>query len=137
MSNILFFLTPKKDVEFILDTFTIRQAIEKLSHHSYTAIPVLSEEGKYVSTISDIDLLKVLKDNEYIIEATEEILIKDVFRYRMNKALTIMNSMEDLFELASSQNFVPIVDDRNLFIGIIKRSDIISYMKNQILLAKE
>jgi CBS domain-containing protein len=35
--------------------------------------------------------------------------------------------MHDLVERASSQNFVPVVDDKGAFIGIITRSAIIQY----------
>ena len=35
--------------------------------------------------------------------------------------------MEDLREKVINQNFVPVVDDRNVFIGIVTRSDVIKY----------
>ena len=37
------------------------------------------------------------------------------------------SKMEDLIERAMEQNFVPVVDDRGQFIGIITRRDIIGY----------
>ena len=40
--------------------------------------------------------------------------------------------MESLILAAKSQNFVPVVDDSNTFIGIIKRGDIISYCYKRI-----
>ena len=42
--NILFFLTPKHDVDYIYDDFTLRQAMEKLEYHGYSALPVLNRE---------------------------------------------------------------------------------------------
>jgi predicted transcriptional regulator len=41
--------------------------------------------------------------------------------------------MEDLISLAKSQNFVPVVDDMNRFIGIVRRSDIIDYCEKLLL----
>ena len=35
--------------------------------------------------------------------------------------------MEDLIKKAMNQNFVPVVDDQNKFIGIITRKSIIEY----------
>lgn len=35
--------------------------------------------------------------------------------------------MEDMLNRALNQNFVPVVDDRKMFIGIITRKDIIKY----------
>ena len=45
--NILFFLTPKEDVAHVDEDDTLRQVLEKMEHHGYTAIPLLSREGKY------------------------------------------------------------------------------------------
>lgn len=37
--NILFFLTPKEDVAHVDEDDTMRQVLEKMEHHGYTAIP--------------------------------------------------------------------------------------------------
>ena len=39
--NIAFFLTPKAEVAWVKSTSTLRQAIERMEHHKYTAVPVL------------------------------------------------------------------------------------------------
>ena len=44
--NILFFLTPKEDVAHVEETDTMRQVLEKMEHHGYTAIPLLGLEAK-------------------------------------------------------------------------------------------
>ena len=36
--------------------------------------------------------------------------------------------VESLIDLAIKQNFVPVVDDDNVFIGIVTRKDIIQYL---------
>ncbi len=36
-------------------------------------------------------------------------------------------SMDQLIEAAMNQNFVPVVDDRGIFIGIVRRQAIIRY----------
>ena len=43
------------------------------------------------------------------------------------KPVSIDARMEDLINLAKVQNFVPVVDDMNRFIGIVRRSLIIEY----------
>ena len=40
--NILFFLTPKKDVAYVFDDDTLRQVIEKMEYHKYSCIPMLA-----------------------------------------------------------------------------------------------
>ncbi|MGN1180314.1 MAG: CBS domain-containing protein, partial [Suilimivivens sp.] len=61
--NILFFLTPKNEVAFVYDTDSLRQALEKMEHHSYSAVPIISkEDGRYVGTLTEGDLLWNIKD---------------------------------------------------------------------------
>ena len=55
--NILFFLKPKADLVYIYDHFTLRQALEKMKHHGYAAIPVIDKPGHYVGTLRESDLL--------------------------------------------------------------------------------
>ena len=41
--NVLFFLTPKNKVEYVYDYYSMRQALEKMQYHKYSAIPVLNK----------------------------------------------------------------------------------------------
>ncbi len=59
--NLLFFLTPKTEVAFLYDDFTLRQAIEKMEYHRYSAIPILNRKGEYVGTITEGDILWAIK----------------------------------------------------------------------------
>ena len=43
--NILFFLTPKSELSYIYDDDSLRQALEKMEYHRYTAIPVINRKG--------------------------------------------------------------------------------------------
>lgn len=61
--NILFFLTPKSDVAYIEDSFSLRQILEKMEIHRYSAIPILSNTGEYVGTITEGDILWYCKRN--------------------------------------------------------------------------
>ena len=55
--NIAFLLTPKSQVAYIYEDSTFRQALEKLRHHGYSAVPVLTRDGKYAGTLSEGDFL--------------------------------------------------------------------------------
>ena len=43
------------------------------------------------------------------------------------RPVKVSATAEQLIESAMNQNFVPVVDDRNKFIGIVTRRDIIKY----------
>lgn len=62
----------------------------------------------------------------------ENVRISGIGRKRKTAAVSADARMEDLMEKAMNQNFVPVVDDKNIFIGIVKRKDIIGYFYRQM-----
>jgi CBS domain-containing protein len=136
--NIAFFLTPKKDLVYQKETSTMRQALERMEYHRYSAIPIISENGGYVGTLTEGDLLWKLKNTPDLdFNSTSKVLISDIPRKFNNQPVHINCNMEDLLLTAAKQNFVPVVDDDGKFIGIIKRSDIISYCYEKMFRVKE
>ena len=126
--NILFFLTPKSEVEFVYDDYTLRQTIETMEYHRYSEVPVINRGGKYVGTITEGDLLWYVKEDwDLNIREAENVRIMNIKRKRKTAAVSVNANMEDLIEKAMNQNFVPVVDDKEIFIGIVKRKDIIHY----------
>ena len=131
--NIAFFLTPKNEVVCESVESTMRQVIEKMEHHGYTAIPLIDKYGKYVGTLTEGDLLWKLKNTMNLnFRNTETVKVKDIHRRVKHKSVTISEDIESLINLAVNQNFVPVVDDEGIFIGIIKRSDIINYCYKEL-----
>ena len=126
--NILFFLSPKQDLMYVYDDFTLRQTLEKWENNRYASIPVLNRKGEYVGTLTEGDILWGLKQQHGLdIEAAEDVPISSFAHKRDYKAVTVTTSMDQLIEAAMNQNFVPVVDDRGIFIGIVRRQAIIRY----------
>ena len=133
MNNILFFLTPKALCDFVYDDFSVRQAVEKMESAGYAALPILNRHGQYRGTITEGDLLWALKNLCYMdIRQAEARRIMEISRRKDYVPVRVTTDMKDLVQRASSQNFVPVVDDKDAFIGIIKRSDIIKYCYQQL-----
>ena len=131
--NIAFFLTPKNEVVYENLEATMRQVMEKMEHHGYTAIPLIDREGKYVGTLTEGDLLWKLKNTPDLnFTNTESVKVKHIERRINHKSVSITSNIEELITLAVSQNFVPVTEDNGIFIGIIKRSDIINYCYNEM-----
>ena len=129
--NILFFLTPKSQVVCVNSDFTIRQVSEKLKYHHYTAVPILDKDGKYVGTISDGDLFWFIKENgDFSYKEAEDVLVSTVPLSRNVKPISYSASMEDLYQLVLDQNFVPVIDDQGIFIGIVTRNQVLKYFYN-------
>jgi CBS domain-containing protein len=126
--NIAFFLLPKKEVACLQLKCSMRQALEKMEYHRYTAVPIVDENGKYIGTLTEGDLLWKLKNTPGLSFAgTEKVRLSEVPRRSDHNPVHINAEMEDLLSLAANQNFVPVVDDEGTFIGIIRRSQIIEY----------
>ncbi|HUW63613.1 MAG TPA: CBS domain-containing protein [Spirochaetia bacterium] len=126
--NIAFFLLPKEEVVWLPLRSTMRQAVEKMEHHGYTALPILDDGGKYAGTLTEGDLLRKLKYTpDLTFKNMEKVLLKDIPRRIQVEPIHIGAEIEDLISLAVMQSFVPVVDDKMVFIGIIRRREIIEH----------
>jgi CBS domain-containing protein len=132
--NIAFFLLPKQEVVCVNEDATMRQTLERMERHRYTAVPVITESGEYKSTVTEGDLLWYMKNHpEVNFDQLHRVSLSEVPLRMNNLAVSIDANMEDLVSLAKTQNFVPVVDDMNRFIGIVRRSDIIDYCERLLL----
>ena len=133
MNNILFFLMPKAMCAYLYDDYTIRQALEKMEAAGYAAIPILNRRGEYRGTLTEGDLLWALKNMCYMdMRQAEAHRITEIFHRKEYVPVRVTTSMHDLIDRASTQNFVPVVDDKDAFIGIVPRRSIIKYCREML-----
>lgn len=126
--NVLFFLTHKSNCTYIYDDFTIRQALERMEQGRYATIPILKRTGEYVGTISEGDLLWAIKNNYMMnMKDAESHPVMEVQRRKDYLPVTVTTTPRELINMAADQNFVPMVDDRDTFIGIVTRQKIMRY----------
>ena len=132
--NIASFLIPRSMVTYLYDDFSLRQALEKMKYHGRSAVPVLTKDNKYVGTISESDLLRYLtdymKDSEKNKKSVdfrdfEAVFVRDFLCNGNNPPVRIGTSYIELVERAINQNFIPVIDDRDSFIGIVTRKSVI------------
>jgi CBS domain-containing protein len=123
-----FFLLPKSETLYLTEQMTLRQAMEKMQYHGYGAVPVLNEAGKYVGTITAADMLWFLKDSHSVnMTLTEKVLVRDVPRRRDNEPVSVSADIRDMLKMAMEENFIPIVDDLGVFIGMVRRREIMEF----------
>jgi len=108
---------------------SLRQALNKMEQHKYSSIPVLSDEGEYTGTVTEGDMLWYLLHNDSDMNDghLDELPLEAVPRRNDYEPVNASSNMEDLLSKIMQQNFVPVVDDCDCFIGIIKRRDVIQY----------
>lgn len=133
--NVAYFLTPRSEVGCIYDDQTLRQGLEKMRRSGYTALPVVTRQNQYIGTVSEGDFLWYLADNsadaqlkKVGMHELEHVPMRKVLRAERHAPVRITAGMDELLERAMNQNFVPVIDDRGLFIGIVTRKDILHYL---------
>lgn len=126
--NVIRLLKNKDSVAYIYENSTIRQGLEKMRAHGYTAIPVITASGEYAGSISEGDFLwHILAVSDGSMKSQEKYLIKDIIRKDFIPAVRVDVPMQTLLERSMTQNFIPVTDDRGSFIGIVTRRDIIGW----------
>ena len=133
MDNILFFLTPKARCVHLMADDTLRQALVRMESARYAALPILNKRGEYCGTLTEGDVLWALKNKcDLDLQKAKHVKIMDIAHRKDNTPVTVTASMADLLERASKQNFIPVVDDTNTFIGIVTRRAIIKYCQKTL-----
>ena len=126
--NIAGLLLPRSMVIYLYEDYSIRQAIEKMKYHGYASMPVLSRDNQYVGTVTEGDLLWFFVEHESLCQSglygMEKVSITEAMRGRNCDPVHIDTKTEDLIASAIVHDFVPVVDDRDSFIGIVKRGTI-------------
>ena len=124
--NIPKILTPKAMTAYISADDTVRQGLEVMRHHGYTAIPVLGEHGEYIGCITEGDFLwYILSSGSCSMKNLERSHISDLVRQDFCPPLGIAAEDDEVIDAVLRQNFVPIVDDRGCFCGIVTRRSVI------------
>jgi len=107
----------------------MRQAIEKMSRQCYSFAPVLNKEGQYMYTVSAYDLLcKMKNEPDLTFNRTASVRLTEIPRHQQIAALSANASWEEIYALSARQNFIPLVDDFNIFIGIITRRELLNHL---------
>lgn len=129
--NVFFFLKAKNNVKYLYDNISVKDGLALMRKHKYTAMPIINKEGYYVGTITEGDFLWYFLDHPHMSqEDLEHMEIKELIRGDFTPPVKIDVSVNQLFEQSLKQNFVPVVDDRHIFIGIVTRQSIIQYLMN-------
>ena len=126
--TLLFYLTPKASCEVLYDDESIREALERMELSGFAALPIISkEDGVYLGTLTDGDLLWALKNRcNFDLKLAQAHGIMEISHRKDYLPVSVSTEMDDLLHKALDQNFVPVVDDRGTFIGIVTRRSILA-----------
>ncbi len=135
--NIASFLMPKSMVTYVYDDFSLRQAYEKMTYHGRTEVPVITRENEYVGTLREGDLLRYLTGhmkksdkNQKTLDVRdfESVFVREILCRATNPPVCINTGYGELIERSITQNFIPVIDDRNSFIGIVTKTSVMKQL---------
>lgn len=130
--NILFFLTPKAKCAYLRTDDSLRGAMERMDNAGYAALPILDRDGAYCGTLTEGDLLRAFRDLALMdMRQAEKHNIMECTHRRDVMAVPVTTQISELLGTAIDQNFIPVVDDKNAFIGIVTRRAILQYCLEQ------
>jgi len=128
MMNILAFMRSKEELVYLYEDMTLEEALAKMEKHRFTSVPMINREGYYVGTITEGDLLwDIKKHDDFCLSKASNRLLSSVKRNRDYQAINITANITELLTKAADENFVPVVNDNNLFLGIVTRKTLLNY----------
>lgn len=118
------FLTPAENLAVLIDSHNADHAILLLSQMTYTRVPVVTDEKKFVGTIGlrDIFAYQMEQGLSQEVMADMDIVLmtkKDVAVVAPDYTLT------DVLHKLVDESFLPVVDKGGIFQGIITRKSIL------------
>ena len=124
--NISFYLLPKSEVTYVEQEDTVGLALRVIHKNGYQAVPVINRKGQYVGTVTEGDFLwNLIQEYHMDMEAMRNVRVESLYKRWDYKAVSIEANIAELDQYIMDQNFVPVVDGRNVFIGIVTRKQII------------
>ena len=123
--NISFYLIPKSEVCYVYEDDTAEQALHKIHKKGFQAVPVINKEGAYTGTVTEGDFLRMLTSEAADPSCFREARVADIHKKWHYKSVSIDARISELDQYIVNQNFVPVVDSRGIFSGIITRKVIL------------
>ncbi|MGG5358421.1 MULTISPECIES: cyclic-di-AMP-binding protein CbpB [unclassified Enterococcus] len=119
------FLVPAENVANVMHQHPLSHGLLVLSKVGYTKIPVLDKQDHFVGLVGLSGIVNKMMDlNEISMEPLEGLTVADVME---TEVPTINESweLEDVLHLLVDASFLPVVDDNQVFKGIITRKELL------------
>lgn len=126
--NVPMLLNPKSVTTYLMANASISEGLLKLRECGFSAVPVLCEDGQYYGTVYSSDFLDYILDNGIHPNSPP---IAEIVRQGKNPAVNIDADLSYLYDRLLETNFVPVVDGRSCFVGIVTRKKLMTYLKNE------
>lgn len=124
--NTAMLLKPKSQVNYIYGDLSAEEGFKVFTECGYTAVPVIDRQGMYLGVVSERDflyrLLELMQEGHH---EDEDLTVADLASYSRFESVTIDAPVDVLLSRIVEQNFIPVVDSRGMFSGIVTRRDVL------------
>ncbi len=147
--NIVSLLVPKSEITWIAAHETVKTAIAVMERSGHSTLPVVARDGHYAGTVQEPALLRSMACvGESSLDAAQIARVR-LFDLVLDQSLcpigvhgpaTTRNEAawwEALLPPVLVHSFVPVVDDRRVFIGIVRRRDLLAHIVGRLVPAIE
>lgn len=125
--NIFNILIPKQDLTYLNGNDTMDKAVEFLMASGFSAVPVIDEGGRLEGVVSEGDFLRVVMTHGA--EELATMTVRDIVHLSVDDYVFNITEAEKIMEKILDRNFLAVIDDRNIFIGIITRRSVMLALK--------
>ena len=135
--NIAYFLTPRQDVISLYDDNTLRKGLDTMRSSGYSSMQVTTRDNIYVGVVSVADFLWFLVPDSadefgnVSVRTIDGGFIRDIMDRKSYPPVSVTSSVEELMDRIMEHNFVPVVDGRNSFMGIVTRHSVMEYFQKR------
>lgn len=127
--NTAMLLKPKSMVAYIYGDLSAGDGLREFIEHGFTAVPVIDRDGMYIGVVSERDFLyRILETKSVEAISADDLTVADLADCSRFESVTIDADVATLFNRIIEQNFVPVVDSRGMFSGIVTRKDVLMRM---------
>ncbi|CCI84992.1 cystathionine beta-synthase (CBS) domain protein [Lactobacillus pasteurii DSM 23907 = CRBIP 24.76] len=118
------FLIPATRIAFVQEDNPLYHAFLILTKVKYSKIPVLDKDHKVVGLLS-LSMItdKMLTTSEISIDPLNQLKVKDVMQTKFDKINFVQTTLETQLHLLIDNAFLPVVDDRGVFQGLLTRRE--------------
>ncbi|MGN1105722.1 MAG: CBS domain-containing protein [Huintestinicola sp.] len=131
--NTAMLLKPKSMVAYIYGDLSAGEGLREFIEHGFTAVPVIDREGMYIGVVSERDFLyRILETKSVDAISSDDLTVADLADCSRFESVPIDADISTLFNRIIEQNFVPVVDSRGMFSGIVTRKDVLMRMEYKL-----
>ncbi|MGQ5708524.1 cyclic-di-AMP-binding protein CbpB [Lactobacillus sp. PSON] len=118
------FLIPASRIAFVQENNPLYHAFLILTKVKYSKIPVLDDKHRVVGLIALAMITdKMLETDEISIDPLNDLKVKDVMQHDFPKINFVETTLEKQLHLLIDNPFLPVVDSKNVFQGLITRRE--------------